>query len=264
MTVGASLALVPFLSPWQRLVVVIVPLYAAIKTAVLATAPRPRGSSLVAAIAWPGLDPRPFRSRVTTDRPWPWVRQGLAVMALGLAGWAALAWFAPQLGGTATGWLGVAVLLTTVHLGFSDVLTGAFRQAGFGVRRLFRDPLLSRSLSDFWSRRWNLAYVELNVVWLLPMLRARLGRWATPAAFGFSGLFHELAISVPVGRGFGGPMAYFTLHAVLIRLEPRLAVARWPAALARLWTWTWLLLPLPLLFHSAFRDALVVPLFTWR
>lgn len=264
--VGGSLAAAPFLSPWQRLVMLIVPLYAAIKAAVLASGPRPHGSGLVAALAWPGFDPRPFRAResTTASTRQPWVRHGLAVMALGLAGWASLIWFAPYLSRTVTGWLGVAVILTTVHLGFSDVLTGTFRRAGFGVRRLFRDPLLSRSLAEFWGRRWNLAYVELNLTWLLPLLRPRLGRWATPAAFAFSGLFHELAISVPVGRGYGGPMAYFTLHAVLTYLEPRLGLARWPGLLARLWTWGWLLLPLPLLFHSAFRDALLVPLFTWR
>lgn len=265
-TVAASFAAVPFLTPWQRLLVLIVPLYAAIKTAVLASGPRPHGPGLVAALAWPGFDPRPFRTRETMTKPTrqPWIRHGLAVMALGGAGWATLVWFAPYLSRTLVGWLGVAVILTTVHLGLSDVLTGTFRQAGFGVSRLFRDPLLSRSLTDFWGRRWNLAYVELNLAWLLPLLRPRLGRWAKPAAFGFSGLFHELAISVPVGRGYGGPMAYFTIHAVLTYLEPRLGVARWPAALARLWTWAWLLGPLPLLFHSAFRDALVVPLFTWR
>ncbi len=59
-------------------------------------------------------------------------------------------------------------------------------------------------------------------------------------------------------------MAYFAVHAVLTQAEPRLRVAHWPGPLARLWTWAWLLLPLPLLFHSAFRDALVVPLFSWR
>lgn len=294
---AASVAAVPFLTPWQRLVVLIVPLCAAIKTAVLVTGPGPHGRGLVAAIAWPGFDPRPFRipeaaisgktlveggrrqqfpgnrhsvgtreTRQSSTAPAGayWIHHGLAVMALGGAGWAALVWFAPHLSRTVIGWLGIAVILTTVHLGLFDVITGTFRRAGFDVRRLFQDPLMSRSLTDFWGRRWNLAYVELNLAWLLPLLRPRLGRWAKPAAFGFSGLFHELAISVPVGRGYGGPMAYFTIHAVLAHLEPRLCVARWPAPLARLWTWAWLLVPLPLLFHSAFRDALVVPLFTWR
>jgi alginate O-acetyltransferase complex protein AlgI len=70
-----------------------------------------------------------------------------------------------------------------------------------------------------------------------------------------------LAISVPVLAGFGGPMAYFALHALLTRIERHLRIAHWPAPLARLWTWVWVLAPLPLLFHTPFRDALVIPLF---
>jgi alginate O-acetyltransferase complex protein AlgI len=122
--------------------------------------------------------------------------------------------------------------------------------------------VLSRSLGEFWSRRWNTAYVELNQVLFLPPLRRLLGRRRSLiAAFLLSGVFHELAISVPVQAGYGGPLAYFTLHAGLAAIEPRLRIVHWPAVAARLWTWLWVLTPLPLLFHTPFRGALVTPLF---
>ncbi|MBI3926636.1 MAG: transposase, partial [Armatimonadetes bacterium] len=49
-------------------------------------------------------------------------------------------------------WNYVFGLLAAIHLGFSDVLSALVRWAGFPVRRLFDDPLASRSLADFWSR----------------------------------------------------------------------------------------------------------------
>jgi alginate O-acetyltransferase complex protein AlgI len=55
-------------------------------------------------------------------------------------------------------------------------------------------------------------------------------------------------------------MLYFVLHATATGAEGRLRIARWRPWAARLWTWAWLLIPLPLLFHQAFRDALVLPL----
>jgi alginate O-acetyltransferase complex protein AlgI len=180
---------------------------------------------------------------------------------MGLAGGAALAAAAPYLDRDTVGWLGIAVVLTTIHLGFSDVLSGGLGRRYPGPR-LFADPVASRSLREFWSLRWNTAYVEMNRVIFAPFARRWFGRYANVALFALSGLLHETAISVPVMRGFGGPTTYFLLHAAAVHLEPRIGLVRWPRPLAGLWTWCWVLAPLPLLFHAPFRDALVVPLFT--
>jgi alginate O-acetyltransferase complex protein AlgI len=159
------------------------------------------------------------------------------------------------------GWLGIAVILITFHLGLSDVVTGSLRWSGYPVRRLFADPLTSRSLGEFWTTRWNVAFVEMNQVVVVPFLRRFLGRYARAGAFVVSGLLHELAISLPVRAGFGLPTLYFAIHALATGLEPRLRVRRWPSLPARVWTWSLVLAPLPLLFHGPFRDALVLPLF---
>lgn len=244
----------------ERLGLIVIVLYAGCKILVLCRGPGVTAGMLPLYLLWPGMDTKPFRRR-SVRRDWPWLGRGVLGLCLGVVGGIALFWASPHIGRYAVGWLGVAVILTAVHLGFADILSGGLRRAGFPVRRLFRDPLRSRSLGEFWSGRWNLAYVELNRVLFLPPLRRLFGRGAVPAAFLLSGVFHELAISVPVQAGYGGPFGYFALHALLTALEPRLRVHRWPDWVARLWTWTAILAPLPVLFHTPFRDALVTPLF---
>jgi alginate O-acetyltransferase complex protein AlgI len=157
----------------------------------------------------------------------------------------------------------VAVCLLTVHSGFAQVLTGLFRAAGWPVGKLFDRPFLSRSLADFWSRRWNLAFVEMGrTLFLRPLYRWCGATGAVLGVFLISGLLHEFALSYPVAAGWGGPLAYFLLHGGLVLAEGWwLHPEGWPAAAARLWTAAWVLAPLPWLFHQPFRCELIVPLF---
>jgi alginate O-acetyltransferase complex protein AlgI len=244
----------------------VVALYAGIKVFALVRGPRLRPGPLALYLTiWPGVRLEPFvttrPATPTKDAAERLVIRGALVAGTGVAGWVVLDHTASHLPPYLVGWLGLAVLLTTFHLGLSDVVSGALQKHGYPVRRLFKDPLASRSLREFWGSRWNLAFVEMNQVIVLPWLRPRLKRAAYPAAFVLSGVLHELAISLPVHSGFGLPTAYFCLHAVATAAERHLRVPRWPKALARLWTWTLLIAPLPLLFHQAFRDTLIVPLF---
>jgi alginate O-acetyltransferase complex protein AlgI len=239
----------------------VVAVYAAAKSVATLRGPHPSlGPLAVFLTIWPGMRTEPFAYRGRSDgAAWRLVVRGLVVGGLGMVAWVLLA--TADLPAGVRGWLGVFVILATVHLGLCDVLSGTLRFAGYPVCRLFVDPLASRTLREFWSLRWNTAFVEMNQVVFMPWLRAHLGRGAHVGAFVLSGLLHELAISLPVRAGFGLPTVYFALQAVATGVEHRLRVRQWPAPLGRLWTWTWLLLPLPLLFHRAFRDALVLPLF---
>ena len=242
--------------------VVVLVVYLCAKAVGVARGPKVPARSLVLFLTiWPGVRTDPFATR----RPDPVARRllehGALICCSGVGGWLLLEHFADRLSPDLVGWLGIAVVLLTFHFGLSDVVSGGLRLAGYQVRRLFRDPLASRSLREFWSSRWNAAFVEMNQVVFLPLLSRHCGRWANQVAFLLSGLLHELAISLPVWTGFGRPTAYFTLHALAITAEGPLRVRRWPAWLARLWTWSLVLIPLPLLFHRAFRDALVLPLF---
>src|SRR5690349_4693196 len=133
-------------------VAVVLGLYATIKlTAFVTAGRRPAGRALAAYLSWPGVNPAPFTRAVAPGTQVSgFAARGALVMTGGLAGAAVLVVTAPHLGTAAVGWLGAAAILTTVHLGFADVLSGWFRRR-YPVSRLFADPLASRSLREFWS-----------------------------------------------------------------------------------------------------------------
>jgi alginate O-acetyltransferase complex protein AlgI len=163
---------------------------------------------------------------------------------------------------TVPGLVGLSLIL---HFGIFNILAGLWRLAGVDCRQLFRAPLLSTSLGDFWGRRWNLAFSEMTAVGIYRPLAAVTGRRAaTAAAFVCSGLLHELAISLPVQAGFGLPSLYFILHGTLVLVERRLERAGWPINsvpwVGWVWALAWLALPLPILFHPPFLRGVVWPL----
>jgi hypothetical protein len=170
---------------------------------------------------------------------------------------------------TSRRWAATGLLLPglslVVHFGLFNILTGVWRYFGARCTSLFRAPLLSKSLTEFWGRRWNLAFSEMTALAVFRPLKQLPGRpeqvtmLATIAGFLFSGLLHELAISVPVGAGYGLPLLYFAIHGVGIVLEKRLAFLSSPW-LGRIWTMAWVLLPLPILFHRPFLEGCVWPI----
>ena len=157
----------------------------------------------------------------------------------------------------------LAGLSLAVHFGFCNLLAGAWRLRGVACDALFRAPLRSRSLSEFWSRRWNLAFSEMTAIAAYRPISSRAGRGpALLASFALSGLLHEMAISLPVRAGFGRPFLYFALQGALVLVERALerrgrALEGW---IGRAWTVVWLALPLPLLFHRPFLAGVVWPL----
>ncbi len=185
-------------------------------------------------------------------------RRGYGRFLLGLVGCFGVAWFSASLSLSVVGALGIVALLLTIHLGFSDMLTGVLQCQGWRVLPLFDDPLRARSLNEFWTRRWNLAFVQMNRILFMRPSARRFGiRGAVVGSFLISGLLHELAISFPAGSGWGGPFVYFVLQVGLLGVERRFRLR------GVLWTWAALLLPLPMLFHDGFRVGLVAPLFVW-
>jgi alginate O-acetyltransferase complex protein AlgI len=201
------------------------------------------------------------------------IRRGLVRLSCGLALMFAARWAWHWSDGvlSETGrWTATMALLLpgvslVLHFGLVNLLAGFWRRFGADSKALFRAPLRATSLAEFWGRRWNLAFSEMTAVSVFRPLRNWIGtRGATAAAFLFSGVLHELAISLPVKAGFGLPMLYFALHAVAVMFEDSLAAAGWAVDrrpwLGRAWAAAWLLLPLPLLFHPAFLRGCVAPL----
>jgi alginate O-acetyltransferase complex protein AlgI len=125
----------------------------------------------------------------------------------------------------------------------------------------FDAPHRSTSLGEFWGRRWNRAFSDMTALLVYrPLGRCGGALIGLGGAFVFSGLLHEVAISLPVRAGFGGPTAYFVLHALLVAIERRLAARGlfdWPPGVGRVWTAAWLIAPLPVLFHRAFLEGVI-------
>jgi alginate O-acetyltransferase complex protein AlgI len=230
---------------------------------------------LAFATLWLGMRPALFAAAGGTPRPGagPLIVRGLRRLALGV-GFVALArlvWLyagydlsetVARVAATAALLVGLSLIL---HFGMANLMAGAWRLAGVDCRSLFRAPLSARSLGEFWGQRWNLAFTEMTAQAVYRPLAGRGGKGlATLAAFLFSGVLHELAISVPVRAGYGLPLCYFTLHGVLVLFERHLERKGRPIEragwLARPWTLGWLAFPLPLLFHPPFLRGVVWPL----
>ncbi len=240
------------------------------------------GRWLLFACGWPGMRPSVFaKAPGPPRRGWPGLmRQGARSLLAGtlLLG---LVWLlansttaaaSPSLEPWNWRWLPATLLLLAglsllMHFGLFDILAGAWRWGGADCQALFRAPWRSTSLTEFWGRRWNLAFSEMTALSVYRPLRNLTGaRVATLAAFLFSGLLHEMAISLPVHAGYGLPLTYFALHALAMQIEQQLIQRgrpidrrRW---LGRLWTAAWILLPLPILFHTPFLRGCVWPLVT--
>lgn len=216
-------------------------------------------------LAWFGMRPSVFaaRRRPRGDAKGI-IRSGAALLLLGVL----CIWGARVIASmTASRWPAALLLLPglslCLHFGVLKIQTGLWRRYGLPANLLFRSPVHSTSLTEFWGRRWNIAFTELTATTLYRPLRGRVGSsTAMVAAFLFSGLLHEAAISLPVMAGFGTPTLYFLLHGGLLLVERGLSARGLPVAgsLGRAWTLLWLIVPLPLLFHAPFLNGVVWPL----
>ncbi len=214
---------------------------------------------LAFSFAWPGIDSSPFdlrRQPAIEDQKR--FAGGTTRFLLGIAALLLVSLFYDRLPSVAAEWLGILALLTAFHLGFTDMLTEAIHAVGWKVQPLFDAPYRSQSLSEFWSKRWNRPFVELDRIFFLPLLTKKFGiRIAVVGVFVISGLLHELALSFPAQSGWGGPVLYFLFQGLMVLSERKLSI-RGP-----IWVALIVLAPVPILFHSGFRQELIRPLLVW-
>jgi hypothetical protein len=129
------------------------------------------------------------------------------------------------------------------------------RLFGWDVPPIQRAPVLSRSVGEFWSKRWNRPVSAwLNEYAFLPLARRRRPLLGLLAAFVASAALH--AWMYYAGLGLWAALsagAYFLLQAPVVMLETKLRVSRWPGVLARAWTLAWLLGTSPLFVAPLLR-----------
>jgi hypothetical protein len=252
----ALLALNRDAEPWQRLVMASAGMLYAMKGAIMFSysLDEARGLSPWAFFLWPGMDPeRSAEKGIATDADAQPVGRGLAYLYCGLA--LILAGSIIPMSAALTGWLGLIGLLLAVHFGLSEILSSGFRLSGRAVRPLFNRPFAAETLNEFWTKRWNTAFVEMDRRLFLPALLRKFGyHGAIFGVFLVSGLLHEMAISFPAGGGWGLPLVYFALQGALVLAERKLNLrSQW-------FLWSAVLIPLPLVFTAQFREVLILPL----
>lgn len=60
------------------------------------------------------------------------------------------------------GWLGMLGIVLVLYFGLFHVLSCAYRQAGIDAAPIMSWPLTARGVSEFWAKRWNLAFRDLT------------------------------------------------------------------------------------------------------
>jgi alginate O-acetyltransferase complex protein AlgI len=223
-------------------------------------------------LGWVGMDTGPFREgrEKGAGHPLSWYRPLLNIFIGIVLIWGGARWFTHPL---AAGWVGMVGLIFLLHFGIFGVLARVWHAAGVPVAPIMHCPVASTSLTEFWGRRWNLAFRDLAHRFVfMPVSRYAGHAAALWASFAASGLAHELVISVPAGAGFGLPTSYFLMQALGITLERK---ADTPVRSHRniadrsvpLTRWRWLrthaftVLPAFVLFHPPFVERVMVPFF---
>jgi len=224
------------------------------------------------AIGWAGMRPQPFETLGGETLPdaWSKIRYGMSRVLAGFA----LILVAHQLMMLPIDSDILYVMITAIlllafslilHFGLLSISAGMWRLSGASTYYLFKTPAKAKTLSEFWSKRWNLAFSEMTSITIFRPLKDKTGNiTALIIAFAFSGLLHELALSVPVNSGYGLPLLYFIIQGIIVIVEKGLLTRKIKflqnSVLARVWVFFWLVVPMPLLFHGQFINSVVWPL----
>jgi Membrane bound O-acyl transferase family len=220
---------------------------------------------------WFGMNPRPFTSFPAAPLPGygSYIKKGVSRIIFGMILIQIANYILSQVPGNQYHFivhlLYLVALSLILHFGMLNISTGMLRRMGINVTGLFKDPIKSKSLQEFWSKRWNIAFVELTTIAVLRPLKIKYGpKIAFWSSYFFSGLLHELAISLPVNAGFGKPFAYFIIQAILIMVvEKHIVKTNRGNFIQKLWLLSCLFLPIFLLFHRQFIQGVVIPLINY-
>lgn len=135
-------------------------------------------------------------------------------------------------------WLGGALFFYSLADAVEGAVRALYRAVGVVVPRQHMLPIASRSVQEFWGKRWNRAVGEwLRRHCFLPFARRRQVRTGLVAAFCVSAVFHAYFTWVAVGGSMALAMVVFFLtQGVCVLLELWLGVAHWHPIYAHTWT----------------------------
>ena len=215
--------------------------------------------------AWPGMDAETFLDAEQKSlRPqvdeWLWAVSKTAFGAALIWG-VARSMPAPWL--LARGWLGLFGLVLLLHFGIFHLIALFWQTRGVDAQPIMAKPILSRTLSEFWGKRWNLGFRQLAYDLVFRPLHKRIGvAGASLLVFMISGLIHDLVISLPARGGYGLPTAYFVVQGLGVTLE-RSTLGRRMGLQRGFSGWIFMFVaaagPAFWLFHPAFVTRVILP-----
>jgi hypothetical protein len=221
--------------------------------------------SLAYLLAWPGMDAESFldaRRQASTPRLQEWL-WAAAKTACGIL----LLWFlarrVPAQYPLVQGWTGLFGLIFLLHFGSFHLIALFWQAHGVDTQPIMAQPMLSKTLSEFWGKRWNLGFRQLAYDLIFRPLHKPVGAAAASLlVFVVSGLIHDLVISLPARGGYGLPTAYFILQGIGVTLE-RSSLGNRLGLRKGLSAWLYLLIvtaaPAFWLFHPPFVLRVILP-----
>jgi len=223
------------------------------------------GRSFAYLLAWPGMDADAFLDpRVRPDRPspreWLWAT---TKTALGITLFWVVARRIPAEPSLLRGWTGLFGLIFLLHFGSFHLIALFWRANGVDAKPIMSSPILSKTLSEFWGKRWNLGFRQLAHEFIFQPLQKHTGASvAGLLVFVVSGLIHDLVISLPARAGYGLPTAYFIIQGLGVLFE-RSALARRTGLQkklpARIFALVVTVAPVFWLFHPPFVQRVILP-----
>jgi len=211
-------------------------------------------------LLWPGMDANRFLSGIS---PAPERGEWLAAATKTIIGVFLVALSQRLSHPLAGGWVAMIGIVLLLHFGLFHLLSCFWRSQGVDAPRLMNRPLLASSISAFWSRHWNVAFRDITHRLVFLPLRHSIGPGAAVfCGFLFSGLLHELVITVPAGGGYGGPTLFFALQGLALlaeRTQPAHRIGLGKGFKGWLFVQTLLIVSAPLLFPPAFVIRVINP-----
>ncbi|MBL8827948.1 MAG: membrane bound O-acyl transferase family-domain-containing protein [Planctomycetaceae bacterium] len=256
---------------WVMMWSVALAIYFSLKWLTLADA-RTHSPSLARSLSylllWPGMNANAFLGHEPAGAP-PTARAWLAAFVKIAFGLMLMLVVTPWLiddHRLLAGWCGMTGIIFVLHFGVFHLLSLVWRSRAIAAEPIMDSPLLARSLSDFWGRRWNLAFRDLSFHYVLRPLAGRVPlTTATLLVFTLSGFVHEWVITVPAQSGWGGPTLYFLLQGLGLVAEKsdwgrRLGLGR--GVIGQVSCAAVTIGPVGLLFPAAFVLRVIIPTLT--
>lgn len=259
----------PATFPWFHMWFIAIGMYAFFKWITLAYGRHSQKLSFIGSLiylfGWVGMNPDPFlkaSSKKTGKWNSPLFIRGVRNLLIGVLLFFSVHYFDANLHfyykmpWLLQSWIICVGLIMVLHFGLFHLLAWFWQGVGYSVKPIMSNPLAAKKISEFWGGRWNIAFKHIVSPFLFIPLKKKLGpSWGVFCTFLFSGLVHELVISLPAGAGYGLPTLYFLIQALGMRIE-RLNLSWLPQ---KLFTYMVIIGPVFILFHPPFMREVITP-----